>query len=452
MGIRTPLPDSSSLPIGAAEVTILDHTAAYAAFPNLGKAVTPHAVIEVRSGNGEVVWRFDRDGKKPVQVLRPQVAMDMNFMMNKAVEEGTGRRTMLEGIKSAGKTGTTNAYRDAWFVGYTGNYVGGRVVRQRRLCADQPHDRRLAARHDLAARSWPMRTRASRSSRCRASRRDRPRPRRRSRPRRPPAAAPAQPRPDHADQALDRGAAAGRAHDGERDAHARRPRSSRSAAPPIAGARTRSRRPTPAALRAATDAGAIETIVRLLLGFLFAFAVAAAFGLGLTQFALTRGTAFGAITIGAWTAWPKTGTADIDPYARAAIARSGELPIGSGDGVAFFASSDDAGRALDGRCVVTLSGVTPAARFWTMTLYDLDGRLVPNAADRYGFTSQEIARQRRRQLRDRDGAARAPRQLAADRRHRPLRRGAAALRHAGRRCDAHRQGRADAGGRAGGCP
>jgi hypothetical protein len=132
--------------------------------------------------------------------------------------------------------------------------------------------------------------------------------------------------------------------------------------------------------------------MRLLIGFLFAFAVAAAFGLGLTQFALTRGTAFGAITIGAWTAWPKTGTSDIDPYARAAIARSGELPIGSGDGVAFFASSDDAGRPLDGRCIVTLSGTTPAARFWTVTPYDLDGRLVPNAADRYGFTSQEIAR------------------------------------------------------------
>ena len=132
--------------------------------------------------------------------------------------------------------------------------------------------------------------------------------------------------------------------------------------------------------------------MRLLIGFLFAFAVAAAFGLGLTQFALTRGTAFGAITIGAWTAWPKTGTSDIDPYARAAIARSGELPIGSGDGVAFFAALDDTGRALDGRCTVTIAGTTPAARFWTITLYDLDGRLIPNAAERYGFTSQEIAR------------------------------------------------------------
>src|SRR4051795_10538746 len=129
--------------------------------------------------------------------------------------------------------------------------------------------------------------------------------------------------------------------------------------------------------------------MRLLIGFLFSFAVAAAFGLGLTQFALTRGTAFGAITIGAWTAWPKTGTTDIDPYARAAIARSGELPIGSGDGVAFFASTDDIGRPLDGRCTVTLAGTTPAARFWTVTLYDLDGRLGPNAADRYRFTPPE---------------------------------------------------------------
>ena len=125
MGIHSPLPDSSSLPIGAAEVNVLDHTAGYATFPNIGKAVAAHAIIEVRSGNGEIVWRFDRDGKKPEQVLRPQVALDMNMIMNKVVEEGTGKRAILEGVKAAGKTGTTNAYRDAWFVGYTGNYVCG---------------------------------------------------------------------------------------------------------------------------------------------------------------------------------------------------------------------------------------------------------------------------------------------------------------------------------------
>jgi penicillin-binding protein 1A len=124
-GLRTPLPDTPSMPIGADEVTVLDHTAGYTMFPNLGKAMTPHALLEVRTGAGELIWRWDRDGKKPLQVITPQVAMDMNMIMSKVVEEGTARRAILDGIKAAGKTGTTNAYRDAWFVGYTGNMVCG---------------------------------------------------------------------------------------------------------------------------------------------------------------------------------------------------------------------------------------------------------------------------------------------------------------------------------------
>jgi hypothetical protein len=132
--------------------------------------------------------------------------------------------------------------------------------------------------------------------------------------------------------------------------------------------------------------------VRLLLGSLFALAVAALVGLGTTWLALTRGTTFGAVAIGAWTAFPKSGTRDIDPYARAAIARSGELPVGSGDGVAFLARHDDDGRPLDGRCDVRISGTTPQARYWTLTLYDPQGRLIGNAIDRQGFTSQEIVR------------------------------------------------------------
>jgi len=125
MGLRTPLPDTPSLPIGADEVTVVDHVGAFATFPNLGKAVTPHAALEVRTGAGDLVWRWDRDGKKPRQVMRQDVAQNMIFMMNKVVEEGTGRRAQLDGIKAAGKTGTTNAYRDAWFMGYTGNFVCG---------------------------------------------------------------------------------------------------------------------------------------------------------------------------------------------------------------------------------------------------------------------------------------------------------------------------------------
>jgi len=132
--------------------------------------------------------------------------------------------------------------------------------------------------------------------------------------------------------------------------------------------------------------------VRLLFVALVALALAAAVGLGATWMTTTRGTELGTLTIGAWTARPRTGTTDIDPYSRATITRNGELPIGTGDGISFTATRDDKKKLLDGRCDVVVSGVTPAARFWTLTLYDNKGRLVANALQRYGFTSQEIVR------------------------------------------------------------
>ena len=125
MGITTPLPDTPSLPIGADAVNLLEHVGAYATFPNLGMKVAPHAILEVRTGDGKVVWRYDRDGPKPKRVLPEHVALDMIKMMNSVVENGTGRRARLDGIAAAGKTGTTNMSRDAWFMGYTGNFVCG---------------------------------------------------------------------------------------------------------------------------------------------------------------------------------------------------------------------------------------------------------------------------------------------------------------------------------------
>jgi hypothetical protein len=132
--------------------------------------------------------------------------------------------------------------------------------------------------------------------------------------------------------------------------------------------------------------------VRLVFVALVALALAAAVGLGSTWMTTTRGTELGTLTIGAWTARPRIGTTDIDPYSRATITRNGELPIGTGDGIAFTARADDKKKPLDGRCDVVVSGVTPAARFWTLTLYDSKGRLVANSLQRYGFTSEEVVR------------------------------------------------------------
>jgi len=132
--------------------------------------------------------------------------------------------------------------------------------------------------------------------------------------------------------------------------------------------------------------------VRLILITLVTLIIATTVGLGTTWMTATRGVNVGTIKIGPWTARPKTGTSDIDPYSRASVARSGELPVGTGDGMMFTATTDDTGRRLDGRCDVIVKGVTPAARFWTMTIYDQRGRLVANSLQRYGFTSQEIVR------------------------------------------------------------
>ncbi|KAH2459475.1 hypothetical protein KXV61_008739, partial [Aspergillus fumigatus] len=149
----------------------------------------------------------------------------------------------------------------------------------------------------------------------------------------------------------------------------------------------RRRRTSPRPPRASTDA-----TVRLVFIILLALVIASAIGLGSTYMTATKGTDLGTLKIGAWTARPKTGTADVDPYSRAIIVRSGELPVGTGDGVAFTATTDDSGKPLDGRCDVVVSGVTPAARFWTLTLFDPKGHLVANTLQRYGVTSQEVIR------------------------------------------------------------
>jgi hypothetical protein len=113
-------------------------------------------------------------------------------------------------------------------------------------------------------------------------------------------------------------------------------------------------------------------------------------GLGLTWLASARSNGFGAVEIGAWRVWPRSGTTGADPYARAVFARSGELPIERADGLTFEARATDNGIALDGRCETRIAGRLPSARFWTLTLYDARGRLIDNPAERYGFNSTEI--------------------------------------------------------------
>ena len=80
--------------------------------------------MEIFNSRGDLIYSHDRDGEQPQQVIEQHYINDLVWMMTKVVEEGTGRRAQLDGVKVAGKTGTTNDYKDAWFCGYTGNFVG----------------------------------------------------------------------------------------------------------------------------------------------------------------------------------------------------------------------------------------------------------------------------------------------------------------------------------------
>jgi penicillin-binding protein 1A len=124
LGVTAPLPDTQSLPLGADEVSPMDQATAYSAFANGGKRIKPYAAMEIFNSRGERIYSHDRDAEAPQQVIEARNINDLVWMMTQVVEQGTGRRAALDGIKVAGKTGTTNEYKDAWFCGYTGNFVG----------------------------------------------------------------------------------------------------------------------------------------------------------------------------------------------------------------------------------------------------------------------------------------------------------------------------------------
>ncbi len=123
MGLTTELRITPSLPLGASEVTVFDMTQAYATFAANGKRVRGHAALEIRSPSGELLWRDITDLSRAEQVLPAYVINEMNPILMNVVENGTARRAIMSGIPAGGKTGTTNAYRDAWFIGMTGNFV-----------------------------------------------------------------------------------------------------------------------------------------------------------------------------------------------------------------------------------------------------------------------------------------------------------------------------------------
>jgi penicillin-binding protein 1A len=123
LGIETPLQAVSSLALGTSVVTPLELTAAYAPFANGGVAANPYGIVSIKTKAGKVLWR--RQTSAPAQVVAPDALTAMTDLMTDVVTYGTGKAARLEDRPTAGKTGTTQDYRDAWFVGFTADLVCG---------------------------------------------------------------------------------------------------------------------------------------------------------------------------------------------------------------------------------------------------------------------------------------------------------------------------------------
>jgi hypothetical protein len=132
----------------------------------------------------------------------------------------------------------------------------------------------------------------------------------------------------------------------------------------------------------------MRSVVVLLLG------VAGAIALGLwTAWLAVRSPApIDTIVVGAWQAWPNAGTADADPYSRARLARTGEIPLGSGEGLTLLALDDDSGAPLTTKCDYKIVGQTPPARLWTMALENSDGRIIEGRSGPEALGSDALLR------------------------------------------------------------
>ncbi|MCC1480842.1 transglycosylase domain-containing protein [Roseibaca sp. Y0-43] len=123
-GLRSELAEGPALALGASESTLLDMTAAYAGILNGGSAVRPYGIEELKL-LGDNTPLFGVSTGIGERVISDSSARMLTWMMSRVIEEGTGQRARLPGREAAGKTGTTQAARDAWFIGFTADYVAG---------------------------------------------------------------------------------------------------------------------------------------------------------------------------------------------------------------------------------------------------------------------------------------------------------------------------------------
>src|SRR5690242_14948478 len=123
LGISSKLEPNASIALGTSEVSMLELVGAYAPFANGGLAVSPHVVTRIKTLEGKVIYM--RQPEEPNQIIEPRNVAMMNAMMQETLISGTAKKAEIPGWQAAGKTGTSQDFRDAWFIGYTASLVTG---------------------------------------------------------------------------------------------------------------------------------------------------------------------------------------------------------------------------------------------------------------------------------------------------------------------------------------
>ena len=123
IGIASKLEPNASIALGTSEVSVIELVSAFAPFANGGFAIAPHVVERVRSADGKMLYA--RTPQNLGRIVEPRYVSMMNTMMQETLLAGTARRAELAGWPAAGKTGTSQDFRDAWFIGYTAHLVTG---------------------------------------------------------------------------------------------------------------------------------------------------------------------------------------------------------------------------------------------------------------------------------------------------------------------------------------
>jgi penicillin-binding protein 1A len=123
LGISSKLEPNASIALGTSEVSVMELVSSYVPFANGGIAVAPHVIDKVRTAGGKLIYRARNPGLG--RVIDDRTVAMMNQMMQETLASGTARKADTGGFPAAGKTGTSQDFRDAWFIGYTGHLVTG---------------------------------------------------------------------------------------------------------------------------------------------------------------------------------------------------------------------------------------------------------------------------------------------------------------------------------------